>query len=201
MGARAFASAGGKGTVVTDPCPPDSGYKLGKLSANCVTVSNREMPGYSYVEGIEDSPPVFDAPGEYEVGGVLIEAVAMPGVDGARNIGFVIEVEGIRIGHLGLPGPAGFKAPESFGEVDILLMPAGGGGSLSPAQAADIMTSVDPPVAIPMNFKTDKEKLDLEPLTAFLREAGTKAEPQPSFRTTKSGLPGELTAVVLDPRG
>jgi hypothetical protein len=52
-----------------------------------------------------------------------------------------------------------------------------------------------------MNYKTEKERLELEPLTAFLREAGTKAEPQPSYRTTKAGLPSELTAIVLDPRG
>ena len=201
IGRTCFRIRAREGTIVTDPCPPDSGYKLSKLSANCVTVSNRDMPGYSYTQGVDDDPRVFDAPGEYEVGGILIGAVAMPGVEGARNVGFVIEVEGVRIGHLGLPSPVGFKAPESFGEVDILLMPAGGGGSLTPTQAADIMTSIDPPVVIPMNYGTDKERLPLEPLTAFLREAGTKVEPQPSYRTTKSGLPSELTAIVLDARG
>jgi L-ascorbate metabolism protein UlaG (beta-lactamase superfamily) len=200
-GRTCFRIRGREGVVVTDPFPPDSGYKLGKLSANSVTVSNRALAAYSYAAGVGDEPKVFDAPGEYEVGGMLIEGVAMPGMDGARNIGFIIEVEGIKVGHLGLPSPTGFKTPEQFGEVDILLMPVGGGGSLAPAQAADLMTSIDPPVTIPMHYKNDQEKLELEPLAAFLREAGTKVEPQPRFQTSRSGLPAELTVVVLEPRG
>jgi L-ascorbate metabolism protein UlaG (beta-lactamase superfamily) len=200
-GRTCFRIRGREGIVVTDPCPPESGYKLGKLSANSVTISNRSLPGYSYAQGVAEEPKVFDAPGEYEVGGMLIEAVPMPGMNGARNIGFIIEVEGIKVGHLGLPGPTGFKPPEPFAEVDILLMPVGAGGSLAPAQAADIMTSMDPPVAIPMHYKTDQEKLELEPLSAFLREAGAKVDPQPRFQSTKSGLPPELTVVVLEPRG
>lgn len=200
-GRTCFRIRGREGVVVTDPCPPDSGYKLAKLSANSVTISNRALPGYSFAQGIGEEPRVFDAPGEYEIGGMLIQGVAMAGMDGARNIGFIIEMEGIKVGHLGLPSPSGFKAPEEFGEVDILLMPVGAGGSLAPAQAADLMTSMDPPVCIPMHYKTDQEKLPLEALSAFLREAGAKVEPQPRFQTSRSGLPSELTVVVLEARG
>lgn len=199
-GRTCFRIRGREGIVITDPCPPDSGYKLGKLSANVVTLSNRDDPGLSNVKAIGDAR-VFDAPGEYEVGGILVEGLGMPGRNGGRNLGFVVEIEGIKVGHLGLPAPAGFKAPEPFAQVDILLMPVGGGGSLAPGQAADIATSIDPPIAIPMYYKTDRERLDLEPLSAFLREAGAKVEPQPRYQTTRSGLPTELTIVELEPRG
>lgn len=200
-GRTCFRIRGREGIVVTDPCPPDSGYKLGKLSANVVTLSNRDDAGLSHVKGVSDSPRVFDAPGEYEVGGILVQGVGMPGREGVRNMGFVVEIEGIKVGHLGLPATANFKAPEPFAEIDILLMPVGGGGSLTPAQAADIATSLDPPVAIPMYYKTDREKLDLEPLSAFARESGATIEPQPRFQTTRSGMPTELTIVELEPRG
>jgi hypothetical protein len=79
-------------------------------------------------------------------------------------------------------------------------MPAGGGPSLTGRQAADLMTAIDPSVAIPMLYKTDQERMELDPIDSFLSEAGSKPEPQPRFTTSKAGLPANLTVVVLQPR-
>ena len=39
FGRTCFRMRGREGAVVCDPCPPASGYKIGKLEANVVTLS------------------------------------------------------------------------------------------------------------------------------------------------------------------
>ncbi len=202
FGRTCFRIRGRTVTILTDPCPPESGYRLGKQSAAIVTLSRRDDPAYSYLASVQKEPMVLDAPGEYEIGDALITALSDRRPDGVRNIVFVIELEGVRIAHLGLPAKAPDSAlVEQMDDVDVLLLPVGGGISLGPAAAADVMTSLDPHIAVPMHYKTEKEKLDLEPLDRFLRETGAKAEPQPRLSVSPGQVPEELTVVVLEPRG
>ena len=196
LGRNCFRLKGRDGVVLTDPCPPESGYVIGKQTANVVTISNRADPGYSYREGLT-SAHILDAPGEYEVGGILVTGIATKRADGTRNVVFVCEIDGIRVGHLGLASTQGI---EEIKDVDILLFPAGGGNSLGGPAAADVMTKVDPRVAIPMNFKTDAETADLQPLETFLKETGAKPEPQPKVQYSRTQLPQDLTMVILEPR-
>ncbi|MEX2080222.1 MAG: MBL fold metallo-hydrolase [Dehalococcoidia bacterium] len=201
LGRNCFRLRGREGIVITDPCPRESGYNIAKPVANVVTVSRRDEPGYSAAEAVGGEPRVLDAPGEYEIGGVLVTAVALPREDGARNIAFVVELENIRIAHLGLPdAPPTAAAIETLGDVDILLVPAGGLNSLEPKIASDLIKQIDPKVAIPMNVGTPQEKLKLEPLEAFLKEIGSRPEPQPRYQTTRGQLPTELTILVLAPK-
>ncbi|MBI2766659.1 MAG: MBL fold metallo-hydrolase [Chloroflexi bacterium] len=201
LGRTCFRLKGREGVVVTDPCPPESGYRLGKMTADVVTLSNRDEPGYSDVDLVTGQKVVLDAPGEYEVGGVLVTGVATKRADGRRNVAFVYELDGIRVAHLGLPGPgAGVGMLDDIKGVDILLMPVGGGNSLNSANAADVMTTIDARVAIPMNYKTEFETAELETLERFLKESGAKPEPQPRFQVSKSQLPTELTVFILQPK-
>jgi len=201
LGRNCFRLKGKEGTVITDPCPPESGYKIGKPAAEVVTVSSREDAGYNFVDGLSGEPFLLDAPGEFEIGGILVTGIATKRADGSRNVIFVCELDGIRVGHLGLPGAVpGAAALEDLKDLDILLMPVGAGNSIGGAAAADVMTTIDPRIAIPMNYKTEAERMDLEPLDKFLKETGSKAEPQPKLTVTKSQLPQNLAVMLLQPR-
>ncbi len=197
LGRNCFRLKGRDGSVITDPCPPDSGFSLGKQTAEIVTVSRRDEPGYSYSAGIGGNPMVLDAPGEYEIGGILVTGVANKRSDGARNVMFISEIDGIRVGHLGL---ASNVSLEDFKGVDVLLLPVGGNNALAPNLAADLMTKIDPSVVIPMNYKTGGEPLPLEPLEAFLKETGSRPEPLAKVTVSRSSLPQDLTVMVLEPR-
>ena len=52
LGRNCFRLKGRSGVVLTDPCPPESGYVIGNQNANIVTISNRDNPGYSFREGL-----------------------------------------------------------------------------------------------------------------------------------------------------
>lgn len=197
LGRNCFRLKGRDGTVITDPCPPDSGFALGKQTAEVVTLSRKDDPGYSWAEGVGGSPMVLDAPGEYEIGGILVTGIATKGADGSRNVVFVSEIDGIRVAHLGLMATA---AIDDLKNVDVLLLPVGGSNALAPNLAADLMTKIEPRIAIPMNFKTAGETLPLEPLDSFLKETGNRPEPQAKITVSRSGLPADLTVMVLEPK-
>jgi len=197
LGRNCFRLKGRDGVVITDPCPPESGFALGKQAANIVTVSRRDDPGYSYTVAVTGEPMVLDAPGEYDINGILVTGIASPGANGARNVVFICEIDGIRIGHLGLPESIPF---EELKDIDVLLLPVGGGNSLQPNAAADIMTRIDPHIAIPMNFRAGGETLELEPLEKFLKETGIKPKPQVKISVSRSQLPSDLTVMLLEPR-
>ncbi|MDZ7727793.1 MAG: MBL fold metallo-hydrolase [Dehalococcoidia bacterium] len=202
LGRTCFRIRGREGTVVMDPLPADSGFKPGKLTGDIVTQSRANDPQFGDPSVVGGSPRVLNAPGEYEIGGVLATAVALPYSDGTRNVAFIIEMELVRIAHLGLLSSEGkVSIPAELEDVDIVLLPAGDGPSLDGRQAADLITSMDPSVAIPMLYKTDQERMELEGLEKFLSETGAKPEPQPRYSTTKSGLPENLTVVVLQASG
>lgn len=197
LGRNCFRLKGREGTVLTDPCPPESGFALGKQTADIVTISRGDDPGYSYRAAVSGDAMVLDAPGEYEIAGMLVTGIAQKRNDGARNVVFVAEIDGIRIGHLGLPTSNQF---DELKDVDVLLLPVGGGNAFSPVMAADVMTKIEPRVAIPMNYKAGKEPLDLLPLENFLKETGAKPEAQAKLNVSRSGLPADLTVMVLEPR-
>lgn len=201
LGRNCFRIRGREGAVVTDPCPPDSGYKFARPAADIVTLSSKNDAGYNAVEVVGGTPKVLDAPGEYEIGGILVTAVATVGANESRNIAFVFELDGIRVGHLGqLATSPTAAALDSLGKIDVLLLPVGGGAALTPKLAQDLMTKIDPGLAIPMNYRTENEVLELEPLESFLKETGAKPEPQTRINVTKSSLPDDLTVMVLEPR-
>lgn len=195
LGRNCFRLKGRDSVVITDPVPPDSGFALGKQTADIVTISRRDDPGYSHSEGIGGNPMVLDAPGEYEIGGVLVTGIAARAADGSRNVIFISEIDGIRIGHMGLAATANL---EDFKDVDVLLLPVGGGAGPAPNVAADLMTKIEPRLAIPMHYKGGSEKMDLQPLENFLKETGTRPEPQPKINVSRSGLPSDLTVMVLE---
>lgn len=197
LGRNCFRLKGRDGIVLTDPCPPESGYTIGKQAANIVTISNRDDPGYSFREGLAADAHVLDAPGEYEVGGILVTGIATKRLDGGRNVVFLLEIDGIRVGHLGLASTQGI---DELKDVDVLLFPAGGMNSLGGPAAADVMTKVDPRAAIPMNYKTAVETSDLQPLETFLKEIGSKPEPLAKVQYSRTQLPQDLTIVVLEPK-
>ncbi len=195
LGRNCFRLKGRDGIVITDPCPPESGFTLGKQAAEVVTMSRRVDPGYSWSDGIGGNPVVLDAPGEYEIGGILVTGIATKAIDGSRNVVFISEIDGIRVGHLGLTATA---AIDDLKDVDVLLLPVGGSNALAPNLAADLMTKIEPRIAIPMNYKTGGETLPLEPLESFLKETGNRPEPLSRISVSRSGLPSDLTVMILE---
>lgn len=205
LGRSCFRIRGKEATVVTDPYDNKvTGYTLGRPTADIVTISHSD-PAHSNAEGVAGTPRVIEGPGEFEIAGASIVGVATfrgkeKTPESGRNVAYVIELEDIRIGHLGGIGhvPTSDQL-EQLANVDILLVPVGGGESLDAPPAAETVSLIEPKIVIPMNYKTDAEKANLDPVDRFLKEMGAKGpEHHAKVTVTRSTLPEETQVLVVD---
>jgi L-ascorbate metabolism protein UlaG (beta-lactamase superfamily) len=203
LGHSCFRLKGKQATVITDPFSPASGYTLGKVTAEIVTVSHAH-PGHSYIQGVGGEPRILKSPGEYESAGVLTVGVHTyhdneKGAQRGKNTAFVIDVDDVMICHLGDLGHV--LTAEQVAEidgVDVLLIPVGGVSTIDAVQAAQIVRQLEPKVVIPMHYKTDALKRELETADRFLKEMGVKeAVPQPKLTVTKNSLPLTMQVTIL----
>lgn len=208
LGHSCFRIRGRDATVITDPCPKDTGYAMGKQIANIVTLSH-DHPDHSNLAAVNGTPRVIAGPGEYEVGGVLISGVrtyhdAENGAKLGKNTAYLMEVDGVRICHLGDIGhvPTQDQIEELSG-ADILLIPVGGHTTIDAVAAAKTVSLLEPRVVVPMHYATPalKERA-LDGIERFLKELGLKdVQPEPKIAVNRGGISGETRTVVLDYRG
>ena len=193
----------GMATVVTDPFDDSIvGYEPLKLKADIVTVSH-DAPGHNYLAGVKGNSHTLTGAGEFEIGGVFITAIQTSGKkqDGnGRNTLYVFDYDGVTVAHLGdLKRELTQSDVESLGTVNVALVPVGGGGGLTPAKAAEVISLIEPGIVIPMHYKTKDDNLDLAPLSKFLQEMGlSDIEPISSLKVTPSSIPEETKVFVLD---
>lgn len=196
----------GLAKIVTDPFDSSIGYDSPKLEADIVTVSHA-APGHNNLEMVKGARPIT-GPGEFEIGGVFITGIAThrpadkrkAGESGKKNTLFLFDFDGLTIAHLGdLDHVPSQSQIEELGTVSVALVPVGGGGGLNAAQAAEVISLIEPSIVVPMHYKTAETTLKLDPLSKFLKEMGLNTVKTEDSLTVKRGsLPDETSIVVLD---
>ena|SRR5512136_345948 len=195
--------------VVTDPYQDEIGYSPLKLRADIVTISH-DSAGHNHADAVKGQKRVLTGPGEYEFGGVFITGLltTTPGdkrkksADVPRNTLYLFDFDGLNVCHLGdLDHVPTQTQIESLGAVHVALVPVGAGGALNAAQAAEVISLLEPAIVIPMHYRTEATAttLKLDPVSKFLKEMGLGAsQPEPMLKVTKSNLPDETHVVLLD---
>ncbi|MSQ32481.1 MAG: lactamase [Dehalococcoidia bacterium] len=194
----------GKGvTIITDPYDGSLGITLNQ-PGDIVTVSHK-APHHSHAEAVKGARKVISRPGEYEISGVFITGVStfqddQKGVARGKNTSYVIEMEDLRICHLGQIGHVPTDDQEAaLGNIDILLVPVGGKTTIDAKLAAETIRQIEPRIAIPMHYKIPQIKADLDAVEPFLKELGLTAQAAvPKLVVTSTSLPPQLQVVVLD---
>lgn len=205
LGHSCFHLRGKNVTLITDPFSPQPGHSLGKVSAPIVTISHNH-PGHNSVESISGDPRIVRGPGEYEISDVLITGVASyhddkHGQELGRNTIYIIHMDDLVICHLGDLGHVLQEEQlEEVADADILLVPIGGQHTINAAQAAEVISQVEPHIVIPMHYSHPTGDAP-NSLDKFCREMGIEAiNPQPKLSMTRSTLPAETQVVVLSIR-
>ena len=193
-------------TVITDPYDKSLGLSLPRPKADIVTVSHN-APHHSHTSAVKGEFKVVDGPGEYEIGGTFVTGIRMipskksNGSSFQNNV-FVIYMEDIAICHLGdiyhVPTQ---NQVEDMGNIDVLMVPVGGGNALNAAHAAEVISLIEPYIVIPMHYQLPGLKIKLDPVNKFLKEMGSAiSDPEVSLKLTKSSLPEETQIVLLEPK-
>lgn len=189
-------------SVVTDPYNGKLGLPELKLKAEIVTTSH-DAQGHNNIKAVGGTDHCLSGPGEYEIGGVFITGIRTASdAKINQNVIYVFDYGGITVAHLGdmqsVPSQTQIEALE---QVNVLLVPVGGGNSLNAAQASELVSMLEPNIVVPMHYKIPGLKLDLEDVERFLKEMGvTEPREENSLRITSSGLPEEPETVLLAPK-
>ena len=193
----------GTASVVIDPFDHKVvGYGPLSLRGDIVTISCDD-PGHNNFAVVKGRKRVITGPGEYEIGGVFITGVQIdertrkPREE--RNTLYTFDYKGVTVAHLGnLRRVPSQTRIEALGEINIALVPVGGGNGLNAAKAVEVISMFQPGIVIPMHYHTPAAKANLAPVTKFLKEMGIgKIEPEPSLSITRTGVPNETRVVVL----
>ena len=207
LGHSAFKIKGKTATIITDPFDSGMvGLKFPKSDADIVTVSHNhdDHSQTSLVTGVKR---VIEGPGEYEIGGVSFIGIPSfhdnkKGDERGKNTIFVIEIDGLRLCHLGDLGHALNESQLSeIGDIDILFVPVGGQFTIGPKEAVEVANSIEPKVIIPMHYLTDSMNQEafgaLSKVDEFLTEMGLKVERLPRFSIKAGELSSEDVYIVV----
>ena len=185
-------------TVVIDPFGAKSGLRVPRLTADLVLSTNGDTDA-SVVAG---EPFVIKGPGEYEKKKTFVYGI--PVVDEKRDSGgpltlYLIEAEGISLAHLGNLGHQLTNGElERLEGVDVLFIPVGGHGALNAEQASAVISAVEPRIVIPMQYRIQGLKENLDTINVFAKEMGVKdSETVEKLKISTKDLPQDNMKIVI----
>lgn len=209
-GQACFKIKGKNASVLIDPFDPEYvGLKLPKDLSADVVLSTHDHKDHSFASVVTTpqggKPMTFDKPGEYEVAGAVITGINSfhdnsEGSERGRNTIFHLLLDNLDIVHLGDLGQNKLTEEQvaEIGQTDILLIPVGSIYTIDAKAASDIVSQLEPKIVIPMHYRIDGLKFELEGVEGFLKEMGAEGVvPQPKLSITKEKLPEEPQVVVL----
>lgn len=188
----------GEVTIVLDPYDNKTGLRFPRtIVADLVLVSHNEEDANN-TEALQGNPFKISDPGEYEVKGVFVFAISAKtqGDDKSKsmkNLIFRIESESMHIAHLGaLDRELTDEELQELENIDILMIPVGGGRVMTPEVAAAVIGQIEPRVVIPMTHAIPSVKEKLATVDDFCKALGTcRQEETSKFKISRKDLPEE----------
>lgn len=178
--------------VLVNPFQDTTGLSMPKLKVDIVASTDMENAECNNIDRLQGEPTLVVNPGEYEIKNVFLY-----GIHRSTNQQlFLIEAEGMTLGH---PGNAPFELTsaqlEQLENVDILFVPISGGDAKAYTQ---MISQIEPRIIIPIQYKTAKEKGDLQTIDGFIKELGVKnTTPEKKIILKAKDLPVEETQIIL----
>lgn len=188
-------------TLVTDPYPNESGLRFPRtIEPDLLVLSHQDRSRFN-LEGLIGSPFVVSDPGEYEVKGLFASGIQDPKADKEkqRHLIYRLDIEGISLAFLGQMKRAltTFEI-EALGDIDILLVPVGGGEVMDAKAASEAIAIIEPRMIIPMYYDVPGLKESLGTVDAFIKQLGTaKRQDANKLKISKKDLPADDVIVTV----
>lgn len=191
-------------SLLIDPFSPEIGLKPPKIKDNIVLVSHQHYD-HNNIEGMPEESFLIKGPGEYEVKGVFIRGIQSfhdksQGQERGLNTIYVIKMEDMVLAHLGDFGEGRLSEEqiEKIGDVDVLMIPIGGVYTINYKEAVEAISQIEPKIIIPMHYKIQGSKSDIDGPEKFLKEISlTPEKVEKSYKIQKKNLPAEEMKLVL----
>lgn len=173
FGQSAFALTGEQAKVFIDPfadLSPLAGrsmrfeYPPIRVEGVDLLLVTHEHLDHNGVEAIPGDPTTLrstagrlDSP-IGEVVAIASEHDERAGTERGPNTIFVFELDGVRVAHFGDFGQRELREEQAqaIGQIDLLILPVGGGPTIGAAQAAAIAQRLAPRWVVPMHYRTER---------------------------------------------
>lgn len=202
LGRSCVRVRGKDGIVISDPYLKANGFDPGKPTAHIATLStvDAERVNTNSVRPAKERVFVIDGPGEYEVGGLMINGIRTyrdteNGAQRGYNTIYVLEMDEMTFCHLGdLGHELSTRQLEEIGAVDVLFVPVS--DHLTPAQLTELIASIEPRAMVPLYESTEQ-------LTKITAELGLKEwDAVEKLTVSPTSLPAEgeeMRVIVMKP--
>ena len=186
-------------TIVVDPTTNVSVKEAGNPDVVILATQEKFVPN-----GAEAKNFVIDMPGEYERDDVSIRGIPvrahLDADEQAKNATmYAVDMDGIHLAVIGhTTAPLTDEDLGNLDEIDIVVVPVGGGGyTLDAHDAATIVRQLSPKVVIPTHYADKQIKYDVpqEPIDDFVKELTSTHEKGTVFKA--KSLPEALTIYEL----
>lgn len=204
-GGQCFKVTFGDVTLAFDPIGKGGTLPSVRFGADIALVS-RNHPDFNGIEEVtygDKVPFAVTGPGEYERGGITIQGFLTKSKYGLKkgeteafNTVYAVELEDMTLVHLGALADKELskEAGEGIDEIDILFVPVGGEGVLTPAEAHALVVALEPKVVIPMHWNGMGAPKSLE---AFLKQEGGSAETVDKLTIKKKEVATKDGAIIV----
>lgn len=204
-GGQCFKLTFGDLTLVFDPIAKGASLPSVRFGADIAFVSRNhpDMNGVDEVTYGDKVPFAITGPGEYERQGVAVQGFLSKsnyglakGEEDAVNTIFSVKLEDMTLVHLGALSDPELprEARENIDEIDVLFVPVGGQGVLSPAAAHELAVSLEPKIIVPMHWDGLGQTKSLE---AFLKESGNGSEKMDKLTLKRKDLIGRDGSILV----
>ena len=204
-GGQCFKVTFGDLTLVFDPISKNATLPSVRFGADIALVSRNhpDMNGVDEVTYGDKVPFMVTGPGEYERQGVVIQGFLSKsayglgkGKESAVNTIYAVDLEDMTLVHLGALADTELskEAREGIGEIDVLFVPVGGDGVLTPQKAHELAVSLEPKIIIPMHWSGMGGEKSLE---SFLKDAGNGSERVEKLTLKKKDLAGRDGSILV----
>jgi L-ascorbate metabolism protein UlaG (beta-lactamase superfamily) len=159
---------------------------------------------HNAVDVIGGDPVVLATAGTHEspvgeVVGIASEHDAVAGTQRGPNAIFRFALDGTTVAHLGDFGQQALRPEQrdALGDVEVLLVPVGGGPTIAPDAAAALVRELGPRLVVPMHYRIPDGLEFLDPPDAFLDALGARVERVETSETEVEPLLGSREEPVV----
>jgi len=193
------------GTVIAhDPYGEFYEYPLRSVKADYCLVSHHHHD-HDGISSLKPGTVIIDEGGKHHLeNDISIQGVPTwhDEVQGAKrgpNTIWIIEAEGMRVGHAGDLGHVpDAKQAKQIGHLDVLLLPVGGYYTIDPKEAIETCRLLQPSVVVPMHYRTRyDEEMPVAGVEEFLKLVKAENAQMPLVRFAKADLMERPPVITL----
>ncbi|MDF1513056.1 MAG: MBL fold metallo-hydrolase [Anaerolineae bacterium] len=192
-------------SLVMDPYVEEfPGREKVRFSAGIVTSSRiLDEPQFAQWPHVPDVKYTVAGPGEYEIDGVFITGVAARrtksnGKQSPDTVIYAVNIAGVIICHFGESGVVPSQSQlELLGSINVLLLPVGVPGGLTPVMASEVVSMVVPDIVVPMQYAQEGRASDLHSVDPFLKVMGVGTPTTQPVLRLEPRIDHDATQVIL----